>query len=44
MGSCCTTRKGCYDDFAYALAKVTGEPILFKGDDFTHTDLASALR
>jgi ribonuclease VapC len=30
------------DCFAYALAKATGEPILFKGDDFTHTDLALA--
>ena len=28
--------------FAYALAKATGEPLLFKGDDFVHTDLASA--
>jgi ribonuclease VapC len=27
------------DCFAYALAKVTGEPLLFKGDDFCHTDL-----
>jgi ribonuclease VapC len=27
------------DCFAYALAKVTGEPILFKGDDFRYTDL-----
>lgn len=27
------------DCFAYALAKATGEPLLFKGDDFTHTDL-----
>lgn len=26
------------DCFSYALAKVTGEPLLFKGDDFTHTD------
>jgi ribonuclease VapC len=26
------------DCFAYALAKVTGEPLLFKGDDFTRTD------
>ena len=26
------------DCFAYALAKVTGEPLLFKGDDFAHTD------
>ena len=31
------------DCFAYALAKVTGEPILFKGDDFTHTDLTRAI-
>ena len=27
------------DCFAYALAKETGEPLLFKGDDFTHTDV-----
>lgn len=27
------------DCFAYALAKVTGEPLLFKGDDFIHTDV-----
>lgn len=31
------------DCFAYALAKATGEPLLFKGDDFTHTDLAPVL-
>jgi ribonuclease VapC len=31
------------DCFAYALSKVTGLPLLFKGDDFTKTDLASAL-
>lgn len=31
------------DCFAYALAKATGEPLLFKGDDFTHTDLAAVL-
>lgn len=30
------------DCFAYALAKVTGEPLLFKGDDFVHTDLTAA--
>ena len=30
------------DCFAYALAKVTGEPLLFKGDDFTHTDIEPA--
>lgn len=32
------------DCFAYALAKSAGEPILFKGDDFTHTDVTSALK
>lgn len=32
------------DCFAYALAFDTGEPLLFKGDDFTHTDLAPALK
>ncbi len=31
------------DCFAYALAIWTGEPLLFKGDDFTHTDVKSAL-
>lgn len=31
------------DCFAYALAKDTGEPLLFKGDDFNHTDIVSAL-
>ena len=31
------------DCFAYALAKTTGEPLLFKGDDFIHTDITSAL-
>lgn len=27
------------DCFAYALAATTGEPVLFTGDDFTHTDV-----
>ena len=27
------------DCFAYALAKDSGEPLLFKGDDFSETDL-----
>jgi len=27
------------DCFSYALARATGEPLLFKGDDFVHTDL-----
>src|SRR6476619_4618572 len=31
------------DCFAYALAKATNEPLLFKGDDFIHTDVAPAL-
>ena len=31
------------DCFAYALARMTGEPLLFKGDDFSHTDITSAL-
>lgn len=30
------------DCFAYALAKDTGEPLLFKGDDFAQTDVAAA--
>jgi ribonuclease VapC len=28
------------DCFSYSLAKVTGEPLLFKGTDFAHTDLS----
>ena len=32
------------DCFAYALARTTGEPLLFKGDDFTPTDVIPALR
>lgn len=31
------------DCFAYALAKETGEPLLFKGEDFIHTDITPAL-
>jgi ribonuclease VapC len=30
------------DCFAYALAKSTREPLLFKRDDFSHTDVAIA--
>jgi ribonuclease VapC len=29
--------------FAYALAKVAGETLLFKGEDFGHTDIVPAL-
>lgn len=32
------------DCFAYALAKETGEPLLFKGDDFAQTDIEPALK
>jgi ribonuclease VapC len=28
------------DCFSYALSKTTGEPLLFKGDDFPRTDVA----
>jgi ribonuclease VapC len=31
------------DCFAYALAKQRGEPLLFKGEDFSKTDIQSAL-
>jgi ribonuclease VapC len=31
------------DCFAYALAKAEREPLLFKGDDFTHTDVTPAV-
>jgi ribonuclease VapC len=32
------------DCFTYALAREKREPVLWKGDDFGHTDLRSALR
>jgi ribonuclease VapC len=32
IGDCCS----------YALAKVSGEPLLFKGNDFSQTDIAAA--
>ena len=31
------------DCFAYALARATGEPLLFKGGNFRHTDIAPAI-
>ncbi len=31
------------DCFSYALAKATGEPLLFKGDDFSQTDITRAV-
>jgi ribonuclease VapC len=30
------------DCFSYALSRVSGEPLLFKGNDFARTDVASA--
>jgi ribonuclease VapC len=32
------------DCFAYALAKSRGEPLLFKGNDFSQTDIEPALK
>jgi len=32
------------DCFAYALARETGEPLLFKGKDFAHTDIKPAIK
>ena len=31
------------DCFSYALARATGEPLLFKGDDFSQTDVKRVL-
>jgi ribonuclease VapC len=31
------------DCFAYALSKTSGQPLLFKGNDFTQTDVAVAV-
>ena len=32
------------DCYSYALAVATGEPLLFVGDDFVHTDVVAAYR
>jgi ribonuclease VapC len=39
------TRQGLNfgDCFAYALAKLTGGPLLFKGNDFKKTDIVPAI-
>ncbi|MDR0592977.1 MAG: type II toxin-antitoxin system VapC family toxin [Bifidobacteriaceae bacterium] len=42
-GSGSPARLNLGDCFAYALAAQTLEPLLFVGDDFTHTDLVPAL-
>ena len=31
------------DSYSYALAQIAGEPLVFLGDDFIHTDIRSAL-
>lgn len=38
-GSGSPARLNFGDCFAYALSSSTGEPLLFKGDDFGHTDV-----
>ena len=42
-GSGSKARLNFGDCFAYALAAESDEPLLFVGDDFTHTDLTPAL-
>ncbi len=42
-GSGHSARLNFGDCFAYALARERGEPLLFKGDDFRHTDIAPAI-
>jgi ribonuclease VapC len=42
-GSGHPARLNLADCFAYALAKAVSEPLLFKGDDFIHTDIVPAL-
>lgn len=42
-GSGSAARLNFGDCFAYALATTRDEPLLFKGDDFVHTDVRSAL-
>jgi ribonuclease VapC len=42
-GSGSSARLNLGDCFSYALAADVREPLLFKGDDFTHTDVTAAL-
>ena len=42
-GSGSPARLNLGDCFSYALAKQLGMPLLFKGDDFTHTDVEPAI-
>lgn len=41
-GSGSPARLNFGDCFSYALARTSGQPLLFKGDDFTHTDVLPA--
>ncbi len=41
-GSGSPARLNFGDCLAYALSATSGEPLLFKGDDFTHTDVLAA--
>lgn len=43
IGSGHPARLNFGDCFAYALAKEMGEPLLYKGDDFVHTDVVPAV-
>jgi ribonuclease VapC len=43
-GSCHSAGLNFGDCFGYALAKEASEAILFKGDDFSRTDLIPALK
>ncbi len=42
-GSGSKARLNLGDTFSYALAKDTGRPLLFVGNDFAHTDITPAL-
>lgn len=42
-GSGSPARLNYGDCFSYALAATSGEPLLFVGDDFSHTDLEGAV-
>lgn len=42
-GSGHAARLNLGDVYSYALAQVAGEPLLFIGDDFVHTDIRAAL-
>ena len=42
-GSGSNARLNFGDCISYAMAKVRDEPLLFKGDDFHHTDVTTAL-